>query len=421
MSLVSQINNKKILFLSALDFKEKSIQVIRKTPEAYAKAGWDVHYVVARDESRHSNYCYEKVIEVEGVKTYRFNWPLQWIRDQISSRVPLLLLTKLISLLVVIRLAWNGAKIFRNTKIEVVYGYEVHGVLAIHLLSLFGLNRGKRKVSRFQGTFLNEMIEAKQYGRILFNYDLCLALWLPSQLCIMTNDGTQGDKALEKIASRNLRVFRFWVNGVDVKIPEAKQVAKIREKLNPLAEVIFLSVSRLVKWKRVDRALRVFSVLKDKYKITEFKYIILGEGQERASLEALAKDLGLFKQVLFMGAVSNSEVRNYLEVADYFISTYDSSNVGNPLLEAIGANKIIFTLNNGDTNRWIRHGVNGFIYDVDDNLFGSIARDMYEVMQDTVWRAAIARGVKATAVTKLWPWQERLDAEINAVGDLFLQ
>jgi len=32
-----------------LDFKEKSIQVIRKTPEAYIEAGWDVHYVVARD------------------------------------------------------------------------------------------------------------------------------------------------------------------------------------------------------------------------------------------------------------------------------------------------------------------------------------------------------------------------------------
>ncbi|MFH1215335.1 MAG: glycosyltransferase [Pseudomonadota bacterium] len=418
------MNNKKILFLSALDFKEKSIQVIRKTPEAYAKAGWDVHYVVARDESRHSNYCYEKVIEVEGVKTYRFNWPLQWIRDQISSRISLLLLTKVISLLVVIRLAWNGAKILHTTKIDVVYGYEVHGVLAIHLLSLFGLNinKDKRKVSRFQGTFLNEMIEAKQYGRILFNFDLFLALWLPSHLCIMTDDGTQGDKALLKISSKNLPVLHFWVNGVDVKIQEAKQVEKIRDKLNPLAEVVvFLSVSRLVNWKRVDRGIRVLSVLKDKYKITAFKYIILGEGQERTSLEALAKDLGLSKQVLFLGAVPNSEVRNYLEVADYFISTYDSSNVGNPLLEALGANKIIFTLNNGDTNRWIQHGVNGFIYDVDDNFFGSMARDMYAVMRDTVLRTTISRGAKETAATKLWSWQERLDAEINAVGNLFLQ
>jgi len=52
--------DKTILFLSALDFKEKSIQVIRKTPEAYLKYGWKVFYVVARDNSKYGNYFYVK-------------------------------------------------------------------------------------------------------------------------------------------------------------------------------------------------------------------------------------------------------------------------------------------------------------------------------------------------------------------------
>ena len=46
---------RKILFVSALDFKEKSIQVIRKTPEAFAAADWDVDYLTARDYSRRGN------------------------------------------------------------------------------------------------------------------------------------------------------------------------------------------------------------------------------------------------------------------------------------------------------------------------------------------------------------------------------
>lgn len=50
---------KKILFLSGLDFKDKSIQVIRKTPEAYVNSGWSVHYIVARDTSSKGNYYYE--------------------------------------------------------------------------------------------------------------------------------------------------------------------------------------------------------------------------------------------------------------------------------------------------------------------------------------------------------------------------
>lgn len=411
--------NKKILFLSALDFKDKSIQVIRKTPEAYVNAGWEVHYVVARDESRHGNYFYENPIELEGVKTYRFNWPFQRVRDQISTRVPLLLLTKLISLCVIFKLAWNGAKILRKTKIDVIYGYEMQGVLAMNLLSIFGLTKNTNKISRFQGVFyIKEMVNAKQYDRILFNIDAFLALWLPSQLCIMTNDGTQGDRILKIIKSRNLSVLKFWVNGVDQHKPEIRQVAKIKRDFQLAEGGVFISVSRLVLCKGVDKSIKVFSLLKKTCNMKTFKYLIVGEGQERGSLEDLVMTLGLSENVLFIGSVPNSEVKNYLECADYFISTYDSSNVGNPLLEAIRANKIIFTLNNGDTGSWIQHGVNGFIYDLDENLFTSMAKDMCRVMRDDVLRALIIEGVKETAATKLWSWDERLNAEINAVESL---
>lgn len=416
------MNKKTILFLSALDFKDKSIQVIRKTPEAYADAGWNVHYVVGRDESRHGNYFYENIIECAGVKAYRFKWPLQGLRDRISSRVPLLLLTRLISLLVIFKLAWHGAKILRTTKVDVVYGYEMQGVLAMNVLRLLRLTQDAKKISRFQGVFyIKEMLNAKQYRRIFFNIDTFLALWLSSQLCIMTNDGTQGDKILTKIKSRNLSALKFWVNGVDRHTPETEQVQQIKHALQLAEEPIFISVSRLVPCKGVDKTIKTLSILKNSHNIKKFKCLILGEGQERKNLEDLAKHLGLSENILFMGSVSNSVVKNYLECADYFISTYDSSNVGNPLLEAISANKIIFTLNNGDTGDWISSGINGFIYDIDDTLLTAMAKDMFNVIQDNKLRAKLIEGVKNTAATKLWSWDERLKAEINAVDSLFIQ
>lgn len=412
---------KKILFLSALDFKDKSIQVIRKTPETYVKAGWEVHYVVARDDSKHGNYFYEKAFDCDGVKTYRFKWPLQSLRDRVISRIPLLLLTKLISWLVVVKLAWVGVKVLRNVDIAVVYGYELHGVLAMNLLRLCSLNKNLKKVSRFQGTFLNDMLEAKQYDRIFFNLDLCLALRLPSDLCIMTNDGTQGNKAVEKIAPNNLKVLKFWVNGVDYHNYENQQVLAIQDSLQLEGKVVFLSISRLVNWKRVDRAIKVFSILKDKYGSKQFKYLIVGEGQERASLEELVKALGLSDYVQFIGSIPNSSVRNYLQVADYFVSTYDASNVGNPLLEAMRANKIIFTLNNGDTGSWIQHRINGFIYDLEEDFFTAMAKDMHEVIHDDKLRANLIDGVKKTAATQLWTWEERFNSEIDAVEGLFTE
>jgi len=74
---------KSILFISALDFKEKSIQVIRKTPEAYVKAGWQVHYVVARDNSKYGNYFYEERININGINTIRISYPLSKIIKQL--------------------------------------------------------------------------------------------------------------------------------------------------------------------------------------------------------------------------------------------------------------------------------------------------------------------------------------------------
>ena len=37
---------------------------------------------------------------------------------------------------------------------------------------------------------------------------------------------------------------------------------------------------------------------------------------------------------------------------------YERSNLGNPLLESIRMNKLIVTLNNGDTGKLIRHKLN---------------------------------------------------------------
>jgi hypothetical protein len=107
-------------------------------------------------------------------------------------------------------------------------------------------------------------------------------------------------------------------------------------------------------------------------------------------------------------------------MSDDFISMYDLSNVGNPLLEAIRAHKIIFTLNNGDTASWIEHRKNGFIYDVKSGFEKLAAKDFVQTANHAELRDSIAEGVKATANSKLWTWDERLTAEVEAVEELLI-
>ena len=73
--------------------------------------------------------------------------------------------------------------------------------------------------------------------------------------------------------------------------------------------------------------------------------------------------------------MENSRIKNYFAVTDFFFSMYDLSNVGNPLLEAIRMNKIIFTLDNGDTTNWIKNEENGFIFPVDNKTLYGCCRE----------------------------------------------
>lgn len=414
------MSNKKILFLSALDFKEKSIQVIRKTPEAYGKEGWDVNYIVIRDNSKYDNYYYESEINPDGVNVMREYLPLQNIISKYgSNKIIRRILQKIAYFLAVIKLYFLASKFLKEKKVDVVYGYEIHGVLATNLLRLLGRLKGIKIISRFQGTFYSYYYYNKLYLKMIANFDHYLALYLPSDLCIMTNDGTQGDKALEIIKSKNLKNYKFWVNGVDEQKLDESIVKELKEKLNQNGDIVFLTICRLEHWKRVDRGIKAISVLKSKYNIKNIKYYIVGEGVERKNLESLTEKLDLLNEISFVGSILNTEVKSYLNVAEYFISTYDSSNVGNPLLEAIRSNKIIFTLNNGDTSSWIKHKENGFIYDVGENLTEEMAFDMSQIISDRELRRLILVNIKKTEKDKLWTWEERLSAEINTIERLY--
>ena len=110
---------KKILFLSALDFKEKSIQVIRKTPEAYAAAGWDVDYIVARDV-KNGNYSYEQKITPAKLRIgYK---RLENFRGLFkANRV---FLNKL-AVDAIVELCLRAKKFMKTKQYDVIYGYDI--------------------------------------------------------------------------------------------------------------------------------------------------------------------------------------------------------------------------------------------------------------------------------------------------------
>lgn len=409
----------RILFLSALDFKEKSIQVIRITPQSYARAGWDVHYIVARDNTKRGNYSYEPEISIPGVEVERFYWPLKRLRDLIQHRYLNLLSTKLAGLLVIVSLALRARRALSKQDFDVVYGYEMHGVLAVRLLRLFGFVGDAKIVSRFQGTWLAEMLRKRQGMRLLWNLDQVVALRSKSDLCIMTDDGTHGDFAYNRLNKGNEAKLRFWTNGTD-QVESDLSYEEARRCLGVAAdELVLLSVSRLEAWKRVDRNIEIAKALKERG--IPFRYFVVGEGSMRDHLTRLAKEGNLHNEINFVGGIPHAQVQRYLSAADVFLSMYDLSNVGNPLLEAIRSRKIIVTLSNGDTSSWIKHKITGLIYDPQKANPNVIADDIISTLNDPSLLEKILISVDELSKKRLWTWSERMNAEIHEVSNLASQ
>ena len=144
----------------------------------------------------------------------------------------------------------------------------------------------------------------------------------PADLVIMTNDGTRGDRVLDRVGNTSRRVF--WRNGVDLPDPEEID-APGRLSLDP-GDRLLVTLSRLNHWKHVERAVQAMPAVLKVH--PEARLLVMGYGPEQESLEALARELGVAERVSFTGQIPHSTTCAYLRQAEIFLSFYDPSNLG---------------------------------------------------------------------------------------------
>ncbi len=123
-------------------------------------------------------------------------------------------------------------------------------------------------------------------------YEEVLALQTPADLYVMTDDGTQGDEVLQRLNPASKGKMRFWRNGLDLGIvrpPSPAEAQQARGGAGPGAgRVRAGDGGRLARWKRIDRAIDAVALLRDA-SVQRVRLIVVGDGEERANLEAQAQ------------------------------------------------------------------------------------------------------------------------------------
>ena len=287
------------------------------------------------------------------------------------------------------------------------YGYEIYGT---PIAKLMGKLFHRPTISRFQGTLLSRYLDEPE--KIRYNWPHWWAMQMKTELIIMTDDGTQGDRVLEHLGVTKDR-YVFWRNGVAFEnVDQSFDASRFRaERGIDEGTLLFTSASRMVYWKRIERMIHAVALVPENRRFT---LVLIGDGALREPLESLVQKLNLTGRIEFTGAIPHREVIQWHTAADVLISTFDVSNVGNQLLEAQRLGKPYISVDTGDTCRILADDVNGLLMkDPDDH--SAIAGAMTRMIDEPDLRKRLGRGAVEVGKNQVFTWEQRADKEVAEV------
>lgn len=122
-------------------------------------------------------------------------------------------------------------------------------------------------------------------------------------------------KVLEgtNVSEKKVHVIKNGVNPVE--FSQTDDIERIKQRHNITNQKVFITITRLVPHKGVDKAIEAFAKVRDK----NFKYLIGGTGPYRSYLEELVKVYKLEEQIIFLGRVSDEDLKSYYSAADMLV------------------------------------------------------------------------------------------------------
>jgi len=152
-------------------------------------------------------------------------------------------------------------------------------------------------------------------------------------------------------------------NGIDISLfPANINVQEEKHKLNVGAAIIIGTVARLSEEKDQATLIKAFA------KILKVRphccLVFVGEGNERFNLERLASELGVRKNVLFLGY--RKDVDKLLKLFDVFVLSSLQEGVSLSLLEAMASKKPVVATSVGGNKEVVVDKENGFLVPAND-------------------------------------------------------
>jgi N-acetyl-alpha-D-glucosaminyl L-malate synthase BshA len=203
----------------------------------------------------------------------------------------------------------------------------------------------------------------------LHGTDITLVGQLPAYkpaVCFSINHSSAVTAVSESLRQETIQQFNIVrditvvPNFVDMK-RYGRGDAAARLRIAQPDEAILCHVSN---FRKVKRVLDVISIFAEVHQTRASKMLMVGDGPERPAAEALAIQLGVQDEVLFLG--KTSDVERILGISDLFLLPSETESFGLAALEAMASGVPVIASRAGGLPEVVDHGRNGYLEPVGD-------------------------------------------------------
>ncbi len=275
-------------------------------------------------------------------------------------------------------------------------GYDIIHLHSPFLIPRYALNLGKKLnipvVFTVHTKFRDEaynLVKSKGLRNFVMNYIL------------KTIDGCDGITSVCKGMIDTLGDYGS-TRTVDVKViynatsmprnaADPERVAEIRKKHDLDGKVTFVFAGRLVEAKNVQFSIKALGEVKRRG-FDNFKFLIIGDGVYRSTLERLAESEGIAQNVEFVGRISDKKlIAEYFAAGDLllFPSVFDNASI--VLLESAANGLPAATVEGSCSAERIENGVNGYAWELSESVW---ADELVKILKDPSQLKAVSEGAK---------------------------
>ena len=141
--------------------------------------------------------------------------------------------------------------------------------------------------------------------------------------------------------------------------PERKS-ERLRGELGIFDSPVIISTRSLARIYDIGSLIKAIPLVVQE--VPKAKFVIAGDGPQKAALKGLAESLGVSDSTRFIGLIPNDKLPQYMASADIYVSTsLSDAGLAASTAEAMACGLPVVITDFGDNGLWVEDGMNGFL------------------------------------------------------------